>query len=661
MSRSLLPLALVLLLVSGLPGLLVGRRSRAGERIGTALCTLAAAAGLIGCASLLGGSEAAWVRAWPGSWPMSWSCDPLSAFFAVPVLVLACLGSCYGVGYWPCARRPRSAARLRAVYGLAAAAMLGVVLAGEALSFLIAWETMALAGFFLICTEDSRAAVRRAGWFYLVSTHMATLCLVALFVLLQATTGSSALERTSVGTIGAGAASVVFLLALLGFGTKAGLMPLHFWLPAAHASAPSHVSALLSGVLIKMGIYGLARLTAVLPPPPPSWGALLLALGGISAVFGVVCALGQHDLKRLLAYHSVENVGIIAMGLGLALVGRSLGRGDLVLLGLAGGLLHVWNHALFKGLLFLCAGSVVHATGHRDMERMGGLSREMPWTAACFLVGAVAIAGLPPLNGFVSEFLVYLGMLHAGAAGGGLGLGLVSLGAPVLALTGALAVACFVKVYGVVFLGQPRVQGARAAHEAPWSMRLPMLACCAGCVAIAVSCPWLGGMLSRVAESWAGRELGVGTRALAPLTALGAGSAVLLVLILGIAVRSRVGPRAVSTWDCGFSRPTARMQYSASSFASTLAGVFRWVLRPIEHRPAIARLFVGRSRFEAHVPDTVQDGILVPASRTLARGMSRARRIQHGRVQGYLLLILATLLVLLLSLLPIDRWLYALV
>lgn len=659
MSRLLLPLAAGLLFLSGIPGLFAGRHDRRGERLAFVLCALAGALGLFGAARILLGIEDAWELEWSGPLALSWSCDALSAFFAVPVLGMAALGSLYGLGYWPTRRRPRSAARLRGCFGVMSAAMLGVVLAGEALSFLIAWETMALAGFFLVMTEEAQASVRRAGWYYLVATHFATLILIAMFVLLDAGSGSLALEPAS--TLGPVTASAVFLLASLGFGTKAGLMPLHFWLPAAHSSAPSHVSALFSGVLLKVGVYGLVRVTAVLPAPPPSWGAMLLILGAISAVFGVICALGQHDLKRLLAYHSVENIGIIVMGLGLALLGRSLGRADLVVLGLAGALLHVWNHALFKGLLFLCAGAVVHAVGHREIDRMGGLARALPWTSACFLVGAVAICGLPPLNGFVSELLVYLGLLRASTFGTGFGVGLIAFGVPVLALTGALAVACFVKVYGAVFLGLPRAHAPRRAHEAPWTMRLPMLALCAGCVAIAVFGGGLVGMFGRIAAVWNGGPLEGDALALAPLRTAGAGSAVLLAFVLGVTAWARRHRGTAPTWDCGFVRPTARMQYTSSSFAALLAQTFRWVLRSREHRPLVEQTFPERSSFGTHVPDTVQDGLLVPATLLLARGMSSVRRIQHGRVQGYVLLILVALLCLLLSLLPLQRWIYELI
>ena len=276
-------------------------------------------------------------------------------------------------------------------------------------------------------------------------------------------------------------ATAIFVLALVGFGLKAGIMPLHVWLPGAHANAPSHVSAIMSGVMIKMGIYGLVRVLVLLPTPPLAWGYVLLGLGVVSGVLGVAFAVGQHDLKRLLAYHSIENIGIIVIGLGLALIGRTLDRADWIVLGLGGALLHVWNHALFKSLLFLSAGSVIHATGTREIDRLGGLAKAMPRTSLAFLVGAVAICGLPPLNGFVSELLIYLGLFGTLGIGEGGACPMAAFAAPALALIGGLAVACFVKVFGVVFLGTARSEDARHAHESAWSMLGPMgvlMGCC---------------------------------------------------------------------------------------------------------------------------------------------------------------------------------------
>ncbi len=301
----------------------------------------------------------------------------------------------------------------------------------------------------------------------------------------------------------AGLTTAIFVLALVGFGLKAGIMPLHVWLPSAHAAAPAHVSAFMSGVLIKMGIYGLLRVTSLLGHPPLFWGVVLLALGVVSGVLGVAFAIGQHDLKRLLAYHSIENIGIIVMGIGLAMIGRSLGRADWVVLGLGGGLLHVWNHALFKALLFLSAGSVIHAVHTREIDHLGGLAKAMPWTSLCFLVGSVAICGLPPLE-WLRQRVPHLPrpVWHHRSRDRSIQLPARPSPRPALALIGALAVACFVKVYGAVFLGTARSEHARHAHEAPLSMLGPMGVLVACCVLIGAAPLLIAPILEQGVSAW---------------------------------------------------------------------------------------------------------------------------------------------------------------
>ncbi|MEW6490138.1 MAG: proton-conducting transporter membrane subunit, partial [Thermodesulfobacteriota bacterium] len=588
--------------------------------------------------------------------------DALSAFFLVPVCLLSALGSVYGLGYWSAAARPGSAARVRAWYGLLGGSLALLLGARDGVLFLCAWEGMALSAFFLVATEDEVPEVRDAAWVYLVATHAGTLLLMGAFAVLCAGTGSFSLLESAL--LESGAASAAFLLALGGFGLKAGLQPLHVWLPPAHANAPSHVSALLSGVVIKMGIYGILRITGLLPVPPAWWGWLVLGLGAVSAVLGVAYALGQHDLKRLLAYHSVENIGIIALGVGLALLGRSAGRPEWVVLGLGGGLLHVWNHGLFKGLLFLCAGSVIHAAHTREMDHLGGLAKRMPWTAAAFGVGAVAICGLPPLNGFVSEFLVYLGLFRTALAEPGRDAGAwpaAALAAPALAMVGALAVACFVKAFGAVFLGEPRSGHGRGAVEAPPSMLGPMAVLAAACAAIGLF-PWaLGPVLDRAVGAWGMGPGAWGTGSggaalppvteLAPLSAVGA-LALGLTALLGLGalwVRARLRrrpPEPAVTWDCGYAAPSARMQYSASSFAQILVGLFSWALAPVTRLPGLSGPFPGTAAFESRVPDAVLDRALRPVFAGAAELLGRLRVFQQGRVQAYVAYVLATLVVL---------------
>jgi NADH:ubiquinone oxidoreductase subunit 5 (subunit L)/multisubunit Na+/H+ antiporter MnhA subunit len=409
----------------------------------------------------------------------------------------------------------------------------------------------------------------------------------------------------------------------------------------------------MSGVVVKTGIYGLLRVTGLLDGIPASWGATVLVLGGISAVLGVAFALAQHDLKRLLAWHTVENVGIIALGVGLGLVGRARGEPALVLLGFAGAGLHVVNHAVFKSLLFLGAGAVQHATGTREMDLLGGLAGPMRRTALLFLVGAAAIAGLPPLNGFVSEWLVYLGLLEALRRPGGDLFLFAAFGVPVLAFVGGLAAACFAKVVGVVFLGAPRSDLARAAHEPPASMLVPMAALAGICVVVGLAPAATLPPLARAAAAWARLDpaLLAETAARAGASALRVSAvAAVLVLVAGAALlvrrrRLAAHPKAapVETWGCGYSAPTARMQYTGSSFAELLLQRFSWAMFPRVHAPRLDAPFPRAGAFSSHVPDTVLDLALAPAARAYAWLATRARLLYLSRIHVQMLLVVATL------------------
>jgi len=648
MSEILAICACALAAISGLPGLFLSRDGRAGERLA---CALIAAAGIAGmtAAALAFAAPSAHGISLPWSVPggaLRVRVDGLSAMFLAPIFFISTLGAIYGLGYWPQAGHRDNGRKLRFFYGLLTAGIGVLLVAGNSVLFLVGWEVMALAAFLTITTEDEKPEVRQAGYLYLCVTRVGTLCLFALFALLFGATGRMDFDTRGVEA-GGPVGTAIFLLALAGFGLKAGIMPLHIWLPPAHASAPTHVSALMSGVLIKTGIYALARTVAGFAHPPLWWGGTLLALGSISAVLGVAFAIGQHDVKRLLAYHSVENIGIICMGLGLALIGRAAGHPSLVTLGLAGALLHVWNHGLFKALLFLGAGSVIHGTGTREMDRLGGLLKRMPSTALLFLVGAVAICGLPPLNGFVSELFVYLGLYRASAASDGRWWIATAFAAPALALVGALALACFAKAFGAIFLGEPRSESARVAHEAPRTMLGPMIALAACCFFIGLAPAMVAPALDSAAAAWG---VTMPLAAAAPLGKITL-AAVLLLAALGlvaVVLASRVrGASAAPTWDCGYAAPTARMQYTSSSFAQMLVGLFAFALRPQEHAPRLGGPFPAPAAYHGEVPDAVLDRILLPFVRASANAFESLRFIQRGNVQAYLGYILVTLILLL--------------
>ena len=650
-SLGLLAVASVLVAVSGLPGLLFPAGRAAGQRIATVLHVAGCAAGLGAAAwALAGGGETARF-AWPlpGA-SLTFALDRLSAFFLVPVFVVSGLGSIYGEGYWAEARHPQNGRGLRAFYGVATGSLALVLAAGDAWSFLAGWEIVTLAAFFLVTTDQNDPRALRAGWIYLVSAHVGTLILFAMFTLLRDATGGWLLAPSA--ALGSpGLVRPVLLLAVAGFGLKAGVIPLHVWLPDAHAAAPSHVSALLSGVVLKMGIYGLVRVLSMLPEYPTGLGLALVALGISSGVLGVVLALAQHALKRLVAYHRIENIGIILIGLGVGVLGAAQGRPEWAALGFAGGLLHVWNHAAFKSLLFFSAGAVIHSTGTREIDALGGLFRRMRFTAGVFLLGAVAICGLPPLNGFVSEWLIALASFRSlvGGGGGAAVLG-AAAGAPALALIGALAVACFVKAFSAVFLGSPRTpRPAEAEGDASRSMRFSMGSLALACAVIGLWPAGAANLAHRTALALLpGR---VGTAAGGDAGGLGA-FPLLLLAVLGLlgaaAVAWTRGATRTTTWGCGYAAGGPRIQYTASSFAATLVGLFRWAILPDEHRPRVDGAFPqAGERFESHAPDPVLDRLLVPGIGRVRSFLSLARVIQAGRVQTYLLYIVVTLVALL--------------
>jgi len=442
----------------------------------------------------------------------------------------------------------------------------------------------------------------------------------------------------------------LFWLALLGFGSKAGFWPMHFWLPEAHPAAPSHVSALMSGVMIKMGVYGLLRALTFLGPPPAWWGLVLLGIGVTSGVGGVLHALAQHDLKRLLAYHSVENIGIIALGIGLGLLGQAQANADVAFVGYAGALLHVLNHGLFKGLLFQGAGSVLRATATRDIDSLGGLARRMPVTALTFLIGAVAISALPPLNGFVSEWLVYVAAFRAGNSLSPAWAFAGLFVAPALALIGGLAAACFVKAYGIVFLGEPRSPAAAAARESGWLLLAPMFVGAALCVAIGLGASASLTLVSEPAAALADLA-GAPANLEGPLVAVSIVGAVFVCVALLLALlRARLlrgrEVRTAGTWGCGYVHPEPRMQYTAASFAQPLLAPFAIVFRHVAHTRAPEGFFPRTASAEEHLGDRAAIAIEY-ASGAFVGFLGRLRAMEHGRTSLYLAYVLATLLVLL--------------
>ena len=664
-SSSLLIGAALLLASSGIPGLFLRRRGALSERLAAALAALAGLVGLGGSLAVLAGAPASRLSlGWsivPGSTALL-AVDPLTAAFLLPLFLLSVVVPLYGLAYWPEKDHPGDGRKLRFFFGLLAGAMGIVTMARDGVLFLVAWEVMALAAYFLVTTEGKRQDVRSAGWTYLIATHTGTLVLMAMVLVLDRSSGSFAWVPWDRAQVPPGTASIVFLLALVGFGFKAGLVPFHFWLPGAHASAPSHVSAVLSAVMLKMGVYGFLRITSLVPEVPAWWGAVTLAVGAATAVTGVALAVGQGDLKRLLAYSSIENVGIVYVGIGAALLGVAEGRPVWTLLAFAGAILHVWNHSVFKALLFLSAGSVVHASGTREMDRMGGLLGPLPRTGLAFGIGAAAVSGLPPLNGFVSEWLIYVALFSVWTDVR-TGLGLVGFAIPLLAMTGALATASFVKVFGTVFLGSPRTPPREGTHEQA-GMARPVLLLAAACVLLGLGAPVLAPLLERAAVSWYPALAASSPRILdaAPLGWIGA-FGLFLAVALGAGlwalgrVRSSGAQRTGPTWDCGYAAPTARMQYTGRSFGEWLGErLLPRTLGPSVRRQPPRGLFPTLSRFSASTPDPFHARLYVPAFSAWADRLNRFRWLQQGRMGVYLLYILVALVGLLAWSAVRGRW-----
>jgi formate hydrogenlyase subunit 3/multisubunit Na+/H+ antiporter MnhD subunit len=642
---------------------------------GLGVTLLAVAVVLFGC--VLGLVPAVRVLSGAGSESLRWNwdaahgpfvieLDALGAFFLIPVLGLSALAGVYGGNYLLAYRGRKSLGVAWFFFALFVASMALVVLARTAYLFLAAWEVMSLSAYFLVTFEHEKPEVRRAGWVYLIATHVGVAFLIAAFALLGRLAGSLDFEAfRAMPAPAPAAAGVIFVLALVGFGAKAGLVPFHVWLPEAHPAAPSHVSALMSGVMIKMGIYGLLRVLSFLGAPAAWWGLTLASLGLLTGLVGIALALHQRDVKRALAYSSIENMGLIALALGIALWGTAQQLPLIAALGAAAALLHIWNHALMKGLMFLAAGSVLHGTGTRDMEQLGGLMRRMPWTGGLMVFGAVAIAALPPLNGFASKWLMYLGLLKVGvAAPQGPALAAL-LSVSLLALIGGLAAVALVRLCGIALLGAPRSKAAEHAHEAsPWMLG-PMLVLALLCLASAVLPGVVVGLLAAPLEQVLGpaSESAWNARVLseAPLTTLGAFSAgtigLLALVAAGWATWSRQSVSSEGpTWGCGYLRPTPRIQYTGRSFAEMMAEhLLPRFLRPGTTRKAPEGLFPGASQFTADEADPVCEKVYEPFFARWARRFAHLRILQQGKAHVYLFYILV-MVVLALAWVSIRSW-----
>ncbi|GJL59075.1 MAG: hydrogenase 4 subunit B [Nitrospirales bacterium] len=635
----------------------------------------AAVAGGLGIVLGLVGLFASEPLVWflPSSIPLltfSLRLDSLSAFFVLTISLVGLAVSVFASGY------------VREFYGRIPVSLLGflyngfilsmllVVTADNAFFFLIVWELMSLLSYFLVVSEHEKPDVRFAGLFYLIMTHVGTAFILMTFLMFYQETGSFAFEsfRNADQSLPEGLRTLVFWTALIGFGTKAGIVPLHVWLPYAHPAAPSHVSALMSGVMIKTAIYGLLRMyfDFLGGPFPWWWGFVVLLVGTVSAVLGVMYALMEHDLKSLLAFHSVENIGIILMGIGTGMVFYAYDLPHLAALGIIAGLYHTLNHAVFKALLFMGAGSLLYATHTRNMEEYGGLLRRMPWTGLFFLIGAISISALPPTNGFVSEWLVFQGLF--------LSLELPSLflklmlpiAGALLALTGALALACFVKAFGISFLALPRSSHARKALEVPVPMRVGMGFLAGLCLVLGLGPAVVVPLLDRVSEpfvgiSIAGRVFEMGGWTLAPVSGefSSLSTPVLAIVLAGLTglgwglayvLGGKGKTRFYKTWGCGLN-VTARMEYTATGFVQPIKRVFSTIYQPTVKLETEfleeSHYFAKRRHFEFSIEPIFLKYLYHPILEFFSTLADRSRVIQGGNLSLYLAYIFGTLVFLL--------------
>lgn len=661
---------LAMFTAGALGSLLLGRNDRAANIWGNCLAIAGSVTGLIfsGAALIQGTIPSFNVNSSFPLLSLSLRFDQLSAFFMLIVSLVALLCSIYALGYVRHYYGKYSIGVLGFFYNVFIVSMMLVVTAHNALFFLIVWEVMSLASYFLVIYEWREEASIKAGSLYFIMTHAGTAFIIFAFLLMYRLTGSVDFETIKEGI---GAASplmknAIFISALIGFGVKAGIIPLHVWLPGAHPAAPTHISALMSGVMIKTGIYMMIRIYLdILPGPYLWWGLALLVIGAISSLLGVLYALSEQDLKRLLAYSSIENIGIILLGLGSALVFSALGRDTLAALGLAAALFHIMNHAIFKALLFLGAGSVIAATHTRNIEKYGGLIKVMPQTALFFLVGSMAISALPPLNGFFGEWLTFQALFQ-----GVLEMEVITkiifiLSIGSLAFTGGLAAACFVKAFGMTFLARPRSEQAAEARE---TARLPRLAM-AGLALLIVGIGLFSGLVLRTLATVAGsmadlRGAEIDDLARFKSVSIQSGFAVISMPAIFIGVFAAVAGITVAvslftrkrktvtgpTWDCG-SDLTPRMEITGTGFSRSLITIARGVLRPsseteIEYHDA-SSYFPRAGTVTMGLHDIYQTYIYKPLRDLTTIVAGQVTKVQSGNINAYLLYIFLTLIALL--------------
>ncbi|MCX9085400.1 MAG: hydrogenase 4 subunit B [Candidatus Methanoperedens sp.] len=651
-------------LIGSVSALILNKKDRSCTYASFLSASIASILGIVFSFSVLSGKNFEFTAA--SDLPLTYGLfvDKLSAFFILVISITAFAVSIYSIGYVREYYGKKNIGYLGFLYNIFILSMILVVSANNVVMFLIVWELMSIISYLLVLFEHENKEARKAGFIYIVMTHIGTGFIILSLMILAGSSGSFNFNtfNAAAAALSPGLKDAVFIFALIGFGTKAGIVPLHIWLPYAHPAAPSNVSALMSGVMIKTAIFMLIRVFYdFLGADVAWWGMLVLILASVSALLGVLYALMEHDMKRLLAYHSVENIGIILIGVGVSMIFMASGHPTLAAFGLIAGLYHTINHAVFKSLLFMGAGSLVYATHTKNIEDYGGLIKKMPWTALFFLIGSISICALPPFNGFVSEWLIFQAQLSSIYLSDNITKMLILFSGAGLALTSALAAACFVKAFGVSFLALPRSEHARHSKEAPVPMLIGMGILSLMCIVLGVlpfyfirifdsiSSPLVGVSVSSMINS----DLSMATISAFPATISTAAIAVLVFVVIPLPVimyllLKRTPEPKYETWGCGQPISTGRNEYTATAFSKPFRMWFAGLFRPrreIQTTYSDSSFFKGGVRFESQIEPIFEKYLYDPIIWVVVNVSRFMRIIQTGYLQTYLLYILITLVI----------------
>ena len=645
--------SIAVILAGGAAGLLLYRQFTLMKMVAIATISAGCSIGLYyAVPKLLQGTPATASYNWLHTFTLAFTLDSVSLFFLIPIFLIPPLTLIYSFHYLENEQKRLRAGLNYFFFSILIASMALVVMSANMITFLLAWELMSLSSFFLVMYDYESRDNRKAGYLYFIFAQGGAMFLFAAFALIHS--HSASFDFSSFAAVPEQAKLLIFVLAFLGFGSKAGIFPLHIWLPKAHPAAPSHVSAIMSGVMIKMGIYGIFRMYLLLEPDTPVNGQIVLVTGMITGILGVVYALAKQDIKQLLAYSSVENIGIILIGMGIGMMGISEQNQAMAFFGFAGAFMHVFNHSIFKSLLFMGAGSVLHKAKTKNIEELGGLMKRMPVTGRSFLAGSVAISGLPPFSGFIGEFLIYYGAFQ-GLTGEKLPFILTILAIISLAVIGGMATACFTKVVGLAFLGEPRTTQADKASESGIAMGAIMTVMALSCLIIGVYPePFIRLAFSGIQDISAVSSFNTDAfmlivRQLSQTALLFIGIFVAVSLFRKLLyAKKEIG--SGGTWGCGFTQPTVRMQYTGTSYAYEMVQFFNPFVPIKDTYSGIKKIFPGQTTWQSEVTDIAETGFQRYLTTPMLKLINKLRWIQHGHIQLYIGYIIVAIIVLLLFL-----------